>query len=272
MKCKLDGISVYYEEYGEGKPVIMLHGYYPDHRLMSGCMEPVFLKRQGYRRICPDLPGMGRTKGEPWINSADRMLDVVLEFIDRVIPGESFLLAGESYGGYLSLSLMHHMKQRIEGIFLLCPAVTAKRSKRNLPPHEPVIIDKELLASLSKEDAEEFESMAVIQSEDIWQRYRSEIYPGVKLADAPFLERIRNEGFEFSSDEEILKERFDRPALFLMGRQDSSVGYKDAWRILDNFPRGTFAVLDKAGHNLQLEQADIFNILADEWLDRVEGR
>ena len=31
----------------------------------------------------------------------------------------------------------------------------------------------------------------------------------------------------------------------LLGRQDSSVGYKDAWSILDNYPRGTFAVLDR---------------------------
>ena len=74
----------------------MLHGYYPDHRLMSGCMEPVFQKRPGYRRIYFDLPGMGKTKGEPWIQSSDQMLQVVLDFIAKVIPEENFLLAGES--------------------------------------------------------------------------------------------------------------------------------------------------------------------------------
>lgn len=33
-----------------------------DHRLMSGCMEPIFTKREGWRRIYIDLPGMGVTK------------------------------------------------------------------------------------------------------------------------------------------------------------------------------------------------------------------
>jgi hypothetical protein len=32
----------------------------------------------------------------------------------------------------------------------------------------------------------------------------------------------------------------------------------------------TFAVLDKAGHDLQIEQEKLFNALVNEWLDRVE--
>lgn len=65
-------------------------------------------------------------------------------------------------------------------------------------------------------------------------------------------------GFSF---EDTLNETFTKPTLFLLGRQDASVGYKDAWKILDNYPRATFAVLDKAGHNLQLEQVEVFNCL-----------
>ncbi|KUO70583.1 MAG: 2-hydroxy-6-oxo-6-phenylhexa-2,4-dienoate hydrolase [Clostridia bacterium BRH_c25] len=270
MKCKLDNIIIYYEEYGEGKPVIMLHGYYPDHRLMSGCMEPVFLKREGYRRIYIDLPGMGKTKGEAWIDSSDKMLKVVLGFIDKVIPNERFLIAGESYGGYLARGVMHHMSERVDGLFLLCPSIIEDHSKRDTPPHTAIVIDNELLSTLCKEDAEEFESMAVVQSEEIWERYNKEVYSGVRIANAPFLEKIRNESFSFSFDVDRLKDKYEKPVLFLLGRQDSSVGYKDAWNILDSFPRGTFAVLDRAGHNLQLEQVEVFNTLVDEWIDRVE--
>ena len=32
----------------------------------------------------------------------------------------------------------------------------------------------------------------------------------------------------------------------------------------------TYAVLDKAGHDLEIEQEKAFNILVNEWLDRVE--
>ena len=66
-----------------------------------------------------------------------------------------------------------------------------------------------------------------------------------------------------------MNEKFNKPTLILLGRQDSSVGYKDAWSILDNYPRATFAVLDKAGHNLQIEQVEVFNSLVNEWLVRI---
>lgn len=41
----------------------MLHGYSPDHRLMAGCMEPIFNKKSNYKRVYIDLPGMGKSYG-----------------------------------------------------------------------------------------------------------------------------------------------------------------------------------------------------------------
>lgn len=62
-----------------------------------------------------------------------------------------------------------------------------------------------------------------------------------------------------------------RPILMLLSRQNASTGYRDAWSILEQYPRATFAVLDKAGHNLQIEQAGLFTALVSEWLDRMEA-
>jgi len=67
----------------------------------------------------------------------------------------------------------------------------------------------------------------------------------------------------------MFKEKFKKPTVILLGRQDSSVGYKDAWTTLDNYTRATFAVLDRAGHNLQIEQVELFNSLVTEWIVRV---
>ncbi|MFN2127060.1 MAG: alpha/beta fold hydrolase, partial [Anaerolineales bacterium] len=67
MKCKLERITVNYETFGEGKPIIMLHGWPLDHRIMVNVMEPLFKNRDGWKRIYPDLPGMGDTPGMEWI-------------------------------------------------------------------------------------------------------------------------------------------------------------------------------------------------------------
>ena len=64
-----------------------------------------------------------------------------------------------------------------------------------------------------------------------------------------------------------------QPALILAGRQDATVGYLDALKLTENYPRGTFAILDRAGHGLEVEQETLFNSLVEEWLDRVaEGQ
>jgi pimeloyl-ACP methyl ester carboxylesterase len=265
----MKNISINYEIIGNGKPIIMLHGSHVDHRLMLGCMEPVFNNRDEYKRIYIDLPGMGKTKGEDWIINSDIMLDIVIDFIEKVIPNENFLLAGESYGGYLSRGIVHKMADRIDGLLLLCPAIIADFKKRNIPSHIILKKDEKLLAQLEPADAEGFNSIQVVQSKEIWDRYRDEILSGLKLADNDFLNNLQQNGYEFSFDVDKSDEKFNKPTLILLGRQDSSVGYKDAWNILDKYPRATFAVLDRAGHNLQIEQEELFHSLVNEWLVRV---
>ena len=92
------------------------------------------------------------------------------------------------------------------------------------------------------------------------------------MADTEFLTKIRQspENYGFSFDVDALPEPFTAPTLIVTGRQDSSVGYRDAWTILENYPRATFVVLDRAGHGLYVEQEDLFNALVNDWLDRVE--
>jgi len=269
VECQLKDISFYYEMQGEGHPLLSLHGFSPDHRLMSGCMEPIFKYRSGWQRVYPDLPGMGRTPGKEWITNSDQVLDIVLEFIDQVIPGQRFVLAGESYGGYLARGIIYRRPEVVDGLLLICPMIIADHAKRSVPPHVTLVKDAALLSSLEPGEREEFESLAVVQSQGIWERTRDEVIAGVSIADEDFLTRLQTNGYPPSFDVDAAPP-FEKPTLILVGRQDAIVGYQDAWEILENYPRGTFVVLDRAGHNLQIEQETLFNALVNEWLDRVE--
>jgi len=87
MEFQSHGMYIYYESIGAGLPIIMIHGWGPDHRLMKGCMEPLFSGRDGlFRRIYFDLPGLGKTKGNEWLSGTDRMLELVIGFIEGIIP------------------------------------------------------------------------------------------------------------------------------------------------------------------------------------------
>jgi len=232
----------------------MLHGFSLDHRVMTGCMEPILQQRGGWRRIYPDLPGMGKTLAGKSIANSDHMLDAVLEFIEAIIPNERFVLVGESYGAYLARGVACRKRAMVDGLLLICPCVIAEREKRNLPKHVTLVEDPALLSSLQSKEADDFKSIAVVQTPQTWKRYRDEIISGVKIADEAFLTKLQTEHYAFSFDLDCLLGVFERPSLILVGRQDASVGYGDAWSILEDYPRGTFAVLDRAGHNLQIEQ------------------
>lgn len=66
-------------------------------------------------------------------------------------------------------------------------------------------------------------------------------------------------------------EPFFGPSLIVTGRQDGLVGYRDPWSILESYPRCTFAVLDMAGHAMQIERDRLFGALVNDWLDRLQG-
>jgi pimeloyl-ACP methyl ester carboxylesterase len=268
VKVTVQGIPVHYRDEGEGRPVVMLHGRPSDHRLMHHHLEPIFAARAGWRRLYPDLPGMGTTPPADWIETQDDMLEVVLGFIDSVIPGQQFSLIGASYGGYLARGVVHRRSADIDGLLLWAPAVTLERDNRTTPAHQVFRQDPAALASLEP-DEQNWLQVAVVQTPETLAEFRAAAKPGFPLADEAFLERLE-EHDSFSFDVTDLAGPLTVPTLIVAGRQDSIVGYAEAVDLLEAFPRATLAVLDRAGHALAGEQRPLFRALVNDWLDRVE--
>jgi len=266
MREQIGDMTLYYEIMGEGKPILMLHGWPLDHVAMIGAMEPILSSRTGWKRIYVDLPGMGQSDAPEWLKAQDQVLAVVEGFIEKIIPGERFCAAGLSYGGFLAQGLVYHLGDRMNGAMFLVPGM-ASIDRENVP--KPVVIHEEPVnfERVDQKQIDSFKGMAVVQTQahlDAWKAY---IIPGVERANYAFLDGLQR---EYSFDVEKPPQPFRAPALFLMGRQDSSVGYRDAWRIIENYPHASFIVLDRAGHCLQMEQPKLYEALVHEWLDRVE--
>jgi len=271
MECKLEDITVHYESFGDGRPIIMLHGWSINHRHMVHEMEPLFRRRQGWKRVYLDLPGHGRTPGEDWITNQDQILGVVLDFIDAVVPGQRFSVAGASAGAYLAQGLAYRRAASIDGLLLTAPLMVADDAKRTLPPRVVLVEDPDLASQATEAEAQLLE-LCVVQDRGLLDKLTAALPSEEESGDQGFQSRIREnpENYAFSFDVDALPEPLVAPTLILCGRQDSVVGYRDAWAILEHYPRATFAVLDRSGHLLAVEQEDLFRALVGEWLDRVE--
>jgi len=272
MVCEIQGVPINYEQFGEGKPVIFIHGWSVDHRLMSGCFELVFSKMNGYRRIYPDLPGMGRTPSADWIKNSDNTLKILVEFINKTIGDKKFLLAGESYGGYLSMGLIHEMGSMIDGVLLLCPQVDSNEvvnKPGNLPEKSIIWLSESLDPVKDDTDVKAFLDMAVIATPEKLEKYKNDVLSGIKIHDKNFLSRYKGE-YNPDMEKALRTIKFDKPTCIITGRQDNAVGYSVAYKILDRFPRATFAVLDCAGHNLQIDNEAVFIQLVKDWIWRID--
>ena len=231
---------------------------------MKGCFEPIFHDRS-YQRIYVDLPGMGNTKAVDWLENADTMLEILIKFVKEIIPDGQFLMVSESYGSYLARGIIKNMPEKIAGSLFLCPCVIPDNEKRTVPEHE-VLVKLNVGSFSDSDDYADFNDIAVIQTQKTWRRYRNEVLPGVKSADHEFLKRYWSDGYGFSFDVDTVEERYGFPTMFLLGKQDSSVGYKDAWNLLEHYGSASFMVIDGAGHNLQIEQEEIFYSSVCQWL------
>ncbi|HEY3334291.1 MAG TPA: alpha/beta hydrolase [Candidatus Limnocylindrales bacterium] len=267
MRRTVRGTDLQYVEIGEGRPIVMLHGLPADHRLPLHHLEPVFERRPGWRRVYLDLPGMG---GTPIGNvaSVDDMLEVVLEAIDGLTGSTSFALAGVSFGGHLARGVLSRRADRLDGMLLWTPSVWTDGRALRLPPFEALVSDAETVAAVA-DDERMWLGVAVIQVPETLEAFRASVKPGVLAADIDSLRGLRRP-LSLSASNLALAAPFAGPSLILTGRQDSACGYLDAWDLVDDLPRATFAVLDRAGHGVAAERQALFRALVDDWLDRME--
>jgi pimeloyl-ACP methyl ester carboxylesterase len=260
MWCRVGDVEVFYRERGAGRPLLLLHGSPIDHRGMLEEFEPVFARRPGWRRIYPDLPGHGQTAASESIRSHDDMVKVVSSFIDAVVPGERFCVAGGSYGALLARGLVYERAAEIEGLLLAVPALLGGE----VPEHRVRHADPAFLEALRPD--EDKGELVVWQSLELLETLRSRFDSGVELADHAFLERLQGTGSSFGA----LREPFAKPTLIVTGRFDQWCGYRAAFETLDDYPLATYAVLDGAGHLAGLERPDLYRALVSDWLDRIE--
>lgn len=265
------GVKVHYVEHGpagdaDAPTAVLLHGWHADLSLMTGCFEPVFEGRLEWRRVYLDLPGMGQTVAPEWVRGTDDVMKIVEAAIAKLVPDGSYVVCGQSYGGYLARGLAAAQPDRVEGLALVAPMIVAEQADRDVPPHRVIARDDEAMSRLGVDDG--FFEVAVVQDAETWRRTQEQ-WIGGESADEAALGRI-SAGLAGTFELEHAQTPFERPVLFVTGRQDSAVGYRDAWATLEHYPRATFAVLDRAGHNVHIESSTLFNALVHEWLDRVD--
>lgn len=125
METEINGLKIYYQTFGEGKPFLVLHGWGSSSD--RWIKEAEIISEKGFKIIIPDLPGFGQSDklARPWTDN-----DYVKWFEDFTteLGIKNFYLLGYSFGGALAAKISVKYPQRVQKLFLVAAAIIRKKT------------------------------------------------------------------------------------------------------------------------------------------------
>ena len=252
--------------HGEGTPLIVVHGFGVDHRILLPLEE--MLQGRAWQRIYLDLP-WAEGAADTGEQTPSELADAVLAEVQEIVGAGDFAVVGNSFGAIMARHVAHSLPSQCLGLATLAGVFEADHALRRLPEHQVTLHDADVLEHAG-DAREEFTEMAVVHTPDALERFRQFVLPGLRGANQEVLERLGARYTEVPTPEADAAEPFQAPSLHVFGRQDQVVGFEDGSALRDHYTRGSFVVLDAAGHNVHLEQSEVVGALVRDWLDRVD--
>ncbi len=117
----INGIDCNYKVLGNGKNILILHGWGSDTSSKSWGTVQEELSKNGFRVFALDLPGFGKTDVPNIAWDINDYKDFVIEFIKKLDLYE-FYLIGHSFGGRISIKLANENNLNINKLILCSSA------------------------------------------------------------------------------------------------------------------------------------------------------
>ncbi|WP_410809224.1 alpha/beta fold hydrolase [Micromonospora sp. 067-2] len=248
---------------GAGPTVVCLPMFSMTRAATTAAFRPAFAGA-GLREVYLDLPGHGDTPAtcRP---SSQALLDTVCGWLDQHTDGP-VLLAGGSYGAYLAAGIARQRPELVHGLLLVCPGVTIAPASRNLPDLAPPEAPAGWLDGVPAGLRPHLDTALGQRTPEVVATVLAALNSGGP-GDDVFQQELRS-GADYALPDEAAEVDYGGAVSVITGRQDGIVGYADQFRAMRHYPRGTYTVVDAAGHYLPYEQPALLRALAEDWLHR----
>jgi pimeloyl-ACP methyl ester carboxylesterase len=117
----VDGLKMYYEVYGEGKPIVLLHGSYMTIPMNWSQIIPLLAKDR--KVIVAEMQGHGRTRDIPREMSYEGMADDVSGLLKHLRIDSADIL-GYSMGGGIAFQVAVRHPEQVRRLVILSGAYT----------------------------------------------------------------------------------------------------------------------------------------------------
>lgn len=249
---------------GDGPALLLVHGFPLDRTLWAHQVATL----SGWRRIAPDLRGMGTSDAPADGYTMATYADDLVWLLDR-IESPRAVVAGLSMGGYVLFEMLRRHRDRVAGVILVDTRADADsvagRAGRDamiqLAQAEGAhAVAEHMLPRVLGRSTQQTQPVLVEQVREMMARTS---VPGMVGALRAMKER---------ADSTPLLPSIDVPALVVVGQEDELAPPSVAKAMTEAIPSAAMTVISGAGHLAPLEEPIAVSRVMAEFLEHVRDR
>ncbi len=265
-----EGSSVQYKIFGQGKTVILLHGFGEDSNVWEPQVE--FLE-QHFRLLVPDIPGSGQSQFV-----ANAHIETYAEIVKAIIHNDisniaaddtrstTVSLIGHSMGGYITLAFAEKYPQYLNsfGLFHSSAFADTEEKKETRKKAIGFIQDKGGYAFLKTSIPGLFTKEYYAKQPGIVEAL---IEDSKLFTDEALIQYY--EAMIARPDRTAILKSFEHPILFLIGEHDPAVPLQSSLQQCHLPAQSHVHILSKSAHMGMLEETEKANKLLLQFLLQV---
>lgn len=223
MKLTFQDSPVHYYSKGEGKPVVLLHGFLESSTIWAPYVFELSQKRQV---ITIDLPGHGKTGTIGEIHTMELMAEVVKAVLKKLnISSATFV--GHSMGGYVALAFAEKYPESINELVLMNSTPEADSEEKSG--------NRDRAVKLVKKNKEAYISMAISnllpeENKTIYKNKLEELKAeALKFPTEGITASLK--GMKIRTDRKHLLKTFNNRKYLVAGKKDPVIDWKIAKKL-----------------------------------------
>jgi len=260
-KVRVNDIEIYYEEYGQGEPLVLIMGL--GANTTDWDMQIPTFSRE-FLVVAFDNRGAGRSDKPVMRYTIALLADDAAGLLDALGIASAHVY-GVSMGGFIAQELALRHPYKVRTLILGCTSCGGRQS---------VVASQEhitLMASLAQSPPEEAaeKGLSLLYSEEFIAHKREELIQRT-LASAHL--RPPPDAFFRQMQAAIHHKTYDRlpqircPTLIITGSDDKIVQSENSRILVERIPGAELAVLEGAGHGYAVECAEESNAIVLDFL------
>jgi pimeloyl-ACP methyl ester carboxylesterase len=251
----LQGRPYFYEDRGEGVPLLLLHGFpFTSESFWPQLENPP----KGVRLLVPDHRGFGKSAPAPGVSTMESMAEDALALLDA-LGLQSALVGGVSMGGYVAIALTRLDPGRVRGLLLIDTQSLAD-DEAGRARREATALDVEKNGVNGLVDGMLPKLMAPGVAKETKARVEQ-----VMRAQSPQAVAAASRGMASRADGKDILSRFSGPCSIVVGLEDVITPVEKA-KVMQALVTGsTLDVIEGAGHLSNLEKPEEFAAVVEHF-------